>query len=653
MITQIKVENFKAFAEKQIIPLRPITLIFGPNSAGKSSILHSLLLLNHAASSGDFDVQHTRLGGESVDLGGFERYVHGRDPGLTVAFSVTADPEDTSDDGILLPPNVKHLKEMRSVLRKGSSEVELHLEIGQKRRETTPGDYEVVRRPHLRSFEVHLDGQLILRADIKLNEDKGTPRYRISKFDTEHPALNSVLQSVRLRVGNDIEGSDWETEKEWLNFRVRISGGDLGPSTSSKLEFLDSSDAEIQRQWEGDRLDPQVSPEEYSKASLAALALFLCQYTAYRVENSLSDFQYLGPLRSYPPRRFLNQDAERDNPTWRASGERAWELLRDDSSVAERVNEWLGPDYLETGYRLETSRKYSEDDLLTNLPDYLQETIALSVARVILEDSEAMLDVRKSQESELLRRLMPAAGAAGAGAALGALASPMLIAGMAGAIGGVLGKMLSESSRQEGAASYPEWIQELQEAKSYQDIRGVVRDIVDSAEVARAWIEQLEEDQPETLRELKIVDQNANVRVSHRDIGVGISQVLPVLAYAQAFERQTLLMEQPELHLHPRLQTRLGDILIDSVFRRENQFIIETHSEHLILRLMRRIRETNEGRLPEGKTPLSADELAVVFVDSHEELASIIRVLDVDEDGELIGGWPGTFFDEDFEEQFA
>ena len=78
-LTAFRIANFKAFAATQRIPLRPITLIYGANSAGKSSVLHALALAHHAIETGDLDTQRTQIGGETIDLGGFRQYVHRRD----------------------------------------------------------------------------------------------------------------------------------------------------------------------------------------------------------------------------------------------------------------------------------------------------------------------------------------------------------------------------------------------------------------------------------------------------------------------------------------------------------------------------------------------------------------------------------------------
>ena len=79
ILDAIRLANFKAFSTSQRVPLRPITLVFGANSAGKSSILHALALTHHAIAEGDLDMQLPRIGGESIDLGGFRQYVHRRD----------------------------------------------------------------------------------------------------------------------------------------------------------------------------------------------------------------------------------------------------------------------------------------------------------------------------------------------------------------------------------------------------------------------------------------------------------------------------------------------------------------------------------------------------------------------------------------------
>jgi AAA15 family ATPase/GTPase len=100
MLNSIRVGNFKAFAESQKIPIRPLTLIYGANSSGKSSILHSMILAHHAQETGDLDVYRTNLGGESVDLGGFRQFIHRRD--LNKRMEWTAELDTSSITAVLL-----------------------------------------------------------------------------------------------------------------------------------------------------------------------------------------------------------------------------------------------------------------------------------------------------------------------------------------------------------------------------------------------------------------------------------------------------------------------------------------------------------------------------------------------------------------------
>jgi hypothetical protein len=83
-VERISAKNFKAFSTEQHVRVKPITLIFGANSAGKSSAIHSLLLARHAIETGDLDASQTQIGGDAVDLGGFGQYVHGRNSKLKV-----------------------------------------------------------------------------------------------------------------------------------------------------------------------------------------------------------------------------------------------------------------------------------------------------------------------------------------------------------------------------------------------------------------------------------------------------------------------------------------------------------------------------------------------------------------------------------------
>ncbi len=135
---------------------------------------------------------------------------------------------------------------------------------------------------------------------------------------------------------------------------------------------------------------------------------------------------------------------------------------------------------------------------------------------------------------------------------------------------------------------------------------------------------------------LEDVRFNPPVLVSPRAVGYGVGQLLPVITQCLLGTGGMVIVEQPEVHLHPRLQSAVADLFIDTVNQSRAQLLIETHSEHLVLRALRRVREGT----------LAAEDLAILYVDLHEDGAGFMRRLEVDQRGNLVDGWPGTFFDE-------
>ena len=111
-------------------------------------------------------------------------------------------------------------------------------------------------------------------------------------------------------------------------------------------------------------------------------------------------------------------------------------------------------------------------------------------------------------------------------------------------------------------------------------------------------------------------------------------------------------MEQPEIHLHPALQAELGDVFIEAALgERKNTLLIETHSEHLILRILKRIRETTEGELPPGQIPVKPDHVQVIYAKPTSK-GTILHSIGISEDGEFLEKWPDGFFPERAKELF-
>ena len=133
--------------------------------------------------------------------------------------------------------------------------------------------------------------------------------------------------------------------------------------------------------------------------------------------------------------------------------------------------------------------------------------------------------------------------------------------------------------------------------------------------------------------ELRVQQSPVSPPVSLVDMGYGLSQFLPVLVLCYyAPEGSTLILEQPGIHLHPKVQSRLADLLIEVVTERNLQVLVESHSEHLLNRLQRRIAEEQ----------ISVDKTALYFCRNQRGVSACER-LEVDEFGN-IANWPENFF---------
>ena len=139
--------------------------------------------------------------------------------------------------------------------------------------------------------------------------------------------------------------------------------------------------------------------------------------------------------------------------------------------------------------------------------------------------------------------------------------------------------------------------------------------------------------------EVLIQTQHNGPEVKLTDVGFGVSQVLPVIVecfYVPA--RSIVIFEQPEIHLHPRVQADLADLFIAAIHAREYneergiQLIVESHSEHFLRRLLRRIAEEE----------LDNEEVALYFCEPDSQGADM-KQLETDKYGN-IRNWPEGFF---------
>ena len=206
-----------------------------------------------------------------------------------------------------------------------------------------------------------------------------------------------------------------------------------------------------------------------------------------------------------------------------------------------------------------------------------------------------------------------------------------------------------EAMEEDGLDIEPDYDDSPEPTGAYPKIRDFDRE---KERIQENILEHIRAQDWERLQELVLIDCRTDCVVTHRDVGIGISQVLPVLVSAFGSRNCIVAIEQPEIHIHPGLQAELGDVFIQTALSGgRNTFLIETHSEHLILRILRRIREANENELPADFPIIKPSDVQVLYA-KPDKKGVTLHSLAVTDDGDFEENWPDGFFTEREEDLF-
>ena len=577
-VSAFQVSNFKAFAAGQRVPLRPITLVYGANSAGKSSILHALALSHHAVETGDLDIQRTQIGGESIDLGGFRQYVHRHHWEEPVQLSFELDPGCLSGRVAALVRSARKIVVELSIGEAIRTRHQAGL-VGHDAR-----DFGSSSEVHLERFGLDVDEEPLLSMSIRAGG-----LLRLDSLDYTHPVFRELFRGLLTlaTTTEDIGEEDFAALGQVLdrlvpNVTARSHG--LFPRIEEEAEGSEAGE-EV---WELVPVSRGRRGEDLARAARLFLPRALRELVdglGAAIEDNIRRLRYLGPLRSYPPRHLAF--AQHHDPNWFAGGGYAWDVVRTRRDVRQRVNEWLGDaDRLKTPYELAVRDLLPATIVSRELRDKLGEVLFDFAATLASDGADRLAELGRKYEEDVL-----------------------------------------------------------------PDIADLVGSVSDPEALSEDWADELVKASHEVLQDLVLIDKRTGTPVSHRDVGIGVSQVLPVLVSAYAWRDSLLAIEQPEIHLHPALQAELGDVFVESALEGGNTFLIETHSEHLLLRIMRRIRETSSGDLPNGVPAVRPEDVTVLFVEPDGP-KSIVREMPLNERGELVKAWPGGFFEEGLREIF-
>lgn len=549
IIKSLSLKNFKGFSKEVRIDLRPITLLFGANSAGKSSVLHALQYVREILDRNNANADRTAQGGEAIDLGGFVNLVHGRSVDRQIEIEVEMALGDSSIPE-LVPEAFEEWQTQEAVVWSiYNSLQDIRNKVKQVSVRLTIGWNSLREEPVVVGYEVGTNGTWC--AKLEASGDGRDTRMRLNRenpiFMVDAPDADALLTEL----DDWVSALDLGAEKNVKEGAEEVtSNAPPAPATEPGTPMTQRSvlpdlliavqEAGLERPGKGLRAwltgfngalprlgemlyipapGVQGADNIYVVREFTAFLSWLTIGPAMLLRDQLRQLRYIGPLRRIPPRRF-EVSLTKSEAAW-SDGMAAWEaLMTGPQSLVDGCSEWMsGTDKLGTGYSL-SRRQLQEFDLSTTDP------------------------------------------------------SP------------------------EGRA-----------------------------------------------RPRIALTDAAGLKHQAQDIGVGVSQVLPVVVAAQEGNASVVCIEQPELHVHPAVQVGLGDLFIDGALNKGLSFLIETHSEHLILRLLRRIREATKEEIRHDDIPVTPDLVGVYYL-SKESGHVVVTEIPITDEGEFDKPWPSGFFEE-------
>lgn len=596
MLTEFSIGNYQAFSTPQRVPLKPITLIFGPNSAGKSSLLRSLLVAKHAILNGRLSKSE---GAGERHPGSYADIVrNGSSNPITFEFSVQSAGEPIEIGLSWREKNEAGLETVALTLKKKESEV-----VGY----STKGSSK-----HLQISSMgHVITQLMLAARSDSDADEQI-----------HDVIQSpIKRRLALQTHVAVPGSDAD------HYRVVDTDAD----EFDLLQIMEDMDAKGK--------STETSSALMSKMKVALNSIKLEVSTPIKaseasLKDTLKKLIYHGPIRP------ICDEVTKDRQT--EPGMTEWWNLAAEPKLLAKVNDWLAGDIFKTKYRLEFDRLFPDSSLRELLKPLSEEC---SISEFVETSFKAKLDSDEAfLESEIDSVAPDLEDDSGYENEDERVAEARELAS----------DLIYNDAWDRGMDYYNSLLEhsDVDEIESFL-LGGLNRTLAN----LRGMLESVRQGGGNKTSggfdsaKVRFSSTTSTQPISPSNMGIGFSQMMPLVASAFASKHSLIAIEQPELHIHPALQTELADLFIQSAKEHENRFLIETHSEHLILRVMRRIRETFEGKLPEGKQPITMDDVCVLYVEPGEN-GSIVREMPLNERGELIKGWPGGFFEEALNEMF-
>jgi hypothetical protein len=356
-ISAITIENFKGIKDPARIDFKPITLLFGPNSSGKSTIVQTLHYALEVFERNNLDPDRTSIGGKAVDLGGFETLVYNHDVSKSIRLKIELDLQDEDlpqyfdgyEDMGLFQFSDKQIEKIP--MRAASAAVEVSVKWNRQLNRPVLFQYKVeINGDHLATIETTDDGKQVFLSkinpfnpvfleNISPDEAKGIiKRYLVEEsadedeFEKLGPIFSALLTNFKIEKG--VAG---------LTQPIGIAGaGTAMPQWGKALEFHGPVWAD-----DTDRID---------EGNLLMCLSALIVGPGELVRDGLKKMCYIGPMREIPPRNFTPEKSP-DPSRW-SSGLKGWDILYTaEKGFVEQLNRWLNQEgRLNAGYTIEVQR---------------------------------------------------------------------------------------------------------------------------------------------------------------------------------------------------------------------------------------------------------------------------------------------------------
>ncbi len=646
MIRGICIQNFKGIGEPAShqnpveLELAPVTLLFGSNSAGKSTIFHAFLYAYEVLVKGNRNPDATELGGKSVDLGGFATFVHRHELARPIGIELEIDLKSEKLDQE--HPMAEYLVGAQEIDLSTIGEDVWDARIGFRvswdfdKAEPYVSEYSVIlNHDHVATvtcarsrggncqMEINFDHELFA---WPLGEDVDS----VGVLDLLYPRLRSQLEQAYVEaeiVGEEaLEGPDG-------TIVVEMSNDEFDRPDELRMAYCTADD--------GREFAALLQRRHLSKNLVRHL----------RTGEPMKRHKDSVEIREFRFARANRWSSQREAQAVAAEQARIWSTVRPKVQMKtdrDALPDWTLPLELNLlpDNPAEAVERYDEDvvgeyhRVFTDLVSRLVVVPGRILARA-LAGARYIGPLREIPARSHQAPLTPDPSRWSAGLA----AWDVLCRADDGFLE-LVSHWLASSDRL--GTAYSVIRKRFKELESDSYIMRILEqdNPLDDLPIALDAIRNL----PDHAR-LMLREEDSLVEVEPQDIAVGITQLVPVVVAALDQHDGISLIEQPELHNHPAVEVGLGDLFIQTIQQEHCRFLLETHGEHLILRMLRRIRQTTDGELPEGIPGLLPDQVAVYYVERTADGVTVKR-LRIDETGEFIDKWPRGFFRERAEELF-